>query len=170
MAEVPTTLNLPQCLIDAATTAAHRQGMTFEAMVSLVMYEYAEKHTPVTLSVTQEHIPFVVRLANSMMVSAVQKGASEIRLIPQISELIVVVQVDGNSEELTRYPSHIAPQLYDRLITMASHGIGIRQPMVGAGTPGLIPVTTQGHNYDVLLDWSGSYQRDIVLQITKVTQ
>ncbi len=157
-------MDLPPWLLEGATKAALKQGHIFEEMARLVLYEYVEKHAPETLSAAFENIPNIVRLANSIIVSSIQKGASEIRLIPGAGEFSVVIQVDGDFEELFRLGDHVRPQLFDRFITMASNGVGVRQPGVGAGTPELIKVTSRGRSYDLVLEWTGRYENEMVLR------
>jgi hypothetical protein len=69
-------------------------------------------------------IPPYVKLGYSILVSAIENGADEVRLVPTGEEVAVWLQVDGHTQRLMTMPPYVLVPLYERFEKMAGKCLG----------------------------------------------
>lgn len=119
--------------IVAALNAEHsmKDGLDFASLVK-TSGDIKTRHQELTLSestiATEDlNAPVVVRLVNKVITSAIQLGASDLHIIPEVNRLLVRIRVDGIMRDLLEAPGNMKDALVARIKVLCGMDIAERR-------------------------------------------
>jgi type IV pilus assembly protein PilB len=104
----------------------------------------------------------IVRMANAILSTAIDSGASDIHIEPDRRNVRIRVRIDGVLQELMAVPKHIQPPLISRYKIMSDMNIAERR----VPQDGRIPIKHNNKDYDMRVSCLPSlYGEKIVMRI-----
>ena len=144
------SVDVPDWMSEALKALARRRGITLPEMIRRLMLAHVEEHAPESVprnaDVSDAASP-IVRMANAILVEAIRKHVTEIRLVPEASSLSVVHQARDSYEQVMTIPKHIQGLLFARYREMADAPKATNVPTRQEGT---IPIVHEGKQHEVL--------------------
>jgi hypothetical protein len=136
------TLELPEELAAALTILAGRQGKTPEETAATLLLDAVFAFDE---SLLPTEAPPYVRLANSLLVSAIEQGADEARLVATTEGVEAWLEIDGHRQLLMPLPLYVLGPLQERFEKMT--GATLRR--IAAADEAPIPILHGERHYTV---------------------
>ncbi|MFH1020835.1 MAG: ATPase, T2SS/T4P/T4SS family, partial [Pseudomonadota bacterium] len=147
---------LPQAMLQTISRLCKRQVrlvMTSQRQLKKMQNLFFSSQFDTTIKMDRpieaDDVGFIVELLEKLMVRAVNRGASDVHLEPEKSELIVRLRVDGMLHQTERLPFDLAAKLVSRIKVLAGMNIAERRkPQDGSFyfTPQILDVEMDGVN------------------------
>jgi type IV pilus assembly protein PilB len=151
----------PESPVASEPAVSEQPRMTVQDMAK-IMVEIGPAAETETYEEADANKAPIVRMANAILVTAIENDASEIHLEPDRRFIRVRMRIDGIMHEMMAFPPHIQAPLFQRYKVMAD----CRPLARNIIQRGRIPIRHGNTNYDLVLDILPSqFGESIVLKI-----